>query len=287
MLAMKKPVLALLALLTTALASGCTVTGADTVEVREFLLYGQGGAPFNERQAVFFGDTDAAIEFKLGGLVLKLAKPLPAQLTAQSISVVPAEARLNVAGSLWVNGQPSLVMPLRGIADRFTLSAVPVSDDVVLETRTGLEAVAYYNGRSWFTVAGPVNGERKLRYSPRQRDGLRGLGDLSEREADGLAAYLTSKANGPVAVALIAPGSLSHGHEATSAWPWPYNLACQPTFLETLPNHSSRTKPSPAVPLPPTMKIPPCCALTKSKATLIKPGTSSMAISCRFLQRQN
>jgi hypothetical protein len=223
MLAMKNPILALLALVTTALASGCTLTAANSVEVREFLLYGQGGGSFNERQGLFFGDTDSSIELKLGGLTLKLTKPLPAQLSAQSINVVPAEASLNVAGSLWVNGKPSFTAPLRGIADRFTLAAVPLSDDVILETRAGLESVAYYNGRNWFSVVGPVNGERKLRYSPRQRDGLRGFGNLSDREADGLAAYLVAKANGPVAVALLALETISESPWSFEPKPASYN----------------------------------------------------------------
>jgi hypothetical protein len=220
---MNNAVLPLLAVLGGTLLAGCPMLNANTLEVREILLYGQGGSGFNERHGVFFGDPEAIPDTKLGGLDLKFAKPLPAQpnagggatggVSSSAITVTPLDSKLTVAGSLWVNGQPSLVLPLRGISDRFTLSTVPVSDDVVVESRAGLEAVVYFNGGRWFSVTGPMNGDRKTRFTPRPRNGLRGLAGLSDREADGLAAYLQAKAKGSVAVAVLASETISE-----SAW---------------------------------------------------------------------
>ena len=62
----------------------------------------------------------------------------------------------------------------------------------------------YFDGKTWFDVGDSLKENTKLRLSKLERQGLRGLGKLSDPEADALAGYLKTKYNNkPLAIGLL------------------------------------------------------------------------------------
>jgi hypothetical protein len=171
------------------LLAGCAPVGVSAVDAHEILLYGP-----NERHVVFYGNEGGDLTYTLDGKALKIAKPS---------GNAPAGS-LNVPGALWVDGKPSLTLPTRTLGERFALSTIPLSSDLVVSTRGNIGDILYSDGRDWYSVAGGSSGDSRLRYTPSKRaTGLRGVGQLTDAEADALSTYL--RARGPVAVGVLNP----------------------------------------------------------------------------------
>lgn len=111
-----------------------------------------------------------------------------------------------VTAALLVNGRPYLRQSLEPLtAFPMRVQRVPMSSDLTLETgsRTKLQAVVYFDGSRWFTLAEDPNRGINTRIVPRERvEGLRNLGQLNRAEAQMLQEVLESR--GPVVVGVIA-----------------------------------------------------------------------------------
>ena len=158
------------------------------VNVHEVLLYGLG-----ERHVFFYSpgsEANTSQSVKLGDQTLELAAK-------------PAVGSLAVPDALAVAGKPTLMLKTAPIREVMSLASIPFSSDLSLATRAGLEAVYFSDGKTWFDAAGPTNADSKLRVKTVKRNTLRGVGQLTDAEADALAGYLAGK--GAVGVALLAP----------------------------------------------------------------------------------
>jgi PrcB C-terminal len=165
----------------------------QSLEVHDVVLYG-----LQERHVFFYG--------KSGGDGMPARDEIKIGETTIKISSAPAAGKLAIAGAWSVDGKPTLEVKPRLIREVMTLSSLPFTGDLGLATRAGLDKVTYFDGRGWFDLGGPVGSDRKLRVKPTARNGgLRGLGRLTDAEADAIAGYLSSK--GPVAVAVLEPAS--------------------------------------------------------------------------------
>ena len=168
----------------------------QSLEVHDVTLYG-----LQERHVFFYG--------KSGGDGPPMRDEIKIGETNIKISSAPAAGKLAIPGawSVTVNGasKPTLEVQPRLIREVMTLSSLPFTNDLGLATRAGLDQVTYFDGKTWFDLGGPVNSDRKLRVKPTSRNGLRGLGRLTDAEADAIAGYLSSK--GLLGVAVLEPGS--------------------------------------------------------------------------------
>jgi hypothetical protein len=62
----------------------------------------------------------------------------------------------------------------------------------------------YFDGKTWFDVGSSLEENKKLRLPKLERQSLRGIGKLSDPEADALAGYLQTKyKNKPLAIGLL------------------------------------------------------------------------------------
>lgn len=179
----------LLALLGAIFLSACNFQpGAYTAN--DVVLYG-----IKERHTFFYGKLDAnqTKTLTLGALNITLSGEQP---------VGP----LAVPGALSVNGKPTLQTNTASYREVLAVATIPVSSELSVLTRAALERVYYFNGTRWFDVGGsaPLEANVKLRLPIRERSGLRGVGLLTDPEADAISAYLTnSYKREPMALALI------------------------------------------------------------------------------------
>ena len=163
---------------------GCAATGVNNLDTSEILLYGLG-----ERHVILYGSSESQ------GATLSIDG------AQYEVSSKPAVGPLAVPTALSVGGKPTLQLKTAPIREVFSLASIPFSGDLSLTTRAGLEGVYAYDGRNWLDVTGVTNADMKLRVPAKARTGLRGVGQLSDAEADALAGYLSSK--GAVGVALL------------------------------------------------------------------------------------
>jgi hypothetical protein len=179
----------LLALLGAFLLSACNFQpGAYTAN--DVVLYG-----IKERHTFFYGKLDSSQTkaLTLGPLSITLSGEQP---------IGP----LAVPGALSVNGKPTLQTNTASYREVLAVATIPVSSELSVLTRAALERVYYFDGAKWFDVGGtaPLEANVKLRLPIRERNGLRGVGLLTDAEADAVSAYLTSTyKREPMALALI------------------------------------------------------------------------------------
>lgn len=81
----------------------------------------------------------------------------------------------------------------------FKIESIPNSTQIVLTTQTKINKIFYFNGKSWFTAAGPFAANIKTRLNVKINNGLVGLGDLTKEEADAMLINLAPQA--PMAIA--------------------------------------------------------------------------------------
>ena len=172
----------------------------QSLEVHDVTLYG-----LQERHVFFYGKSGGdgppmRDEIKIGETNIKISSAPAAGKLA-----IPGAWSVTVNGAADTAGKPTLEVQPRLIREVMTLSSLPFTNDLGLATRAGLDRVTYFDGKTWFDLGGPVNSDRKLRVKPTNRDGLRGLGRLTDAEADAMAGYLSSK--GALGVAVLEPAS--------------------------------------------------------------------------------
>lgn len=179
----------LLLLLSAVFLSACNFQ-PSAYTANDVVLYG-----INERHTFFYGKLDAsqAKAVTLGPLGITLSGEQP---------VGP----LAVPGALSVNGKPTLQTNTASYREALAVATIPVSSELSVLTRAALERVYYFDGSRWFDVGGtaPLAANVKVRLPVRERNGLRGVGLLTDPEADAISAYLTSNyKREPMALALI------------------------------------------------------------------------------------
>ena len=179
----------LLPLLGAVLFSACNFQ-PSAYTANDVVLYG-----IKERHTFFYGKLDSSQTkaLTLGALNITLSGEQP---------IGP----LAVPGALSVNGQPTLQTNTASYREVLAAATIPLSNELSVLTRAALERVYYFDGTKWFDVGGtaPLEANVKLRLPIRERSGLRGVGLLTDAEADAVSVYLT---NGykrePMALALI------------------------------------------------------------------------------------
>ncbi len=132
---------------------------------------------------------------------------VPTTVTIGESSFALTEGRsddaLAVSGTLLVDGQPYLRQGLEPLTETpFEVQRVPLSTDLTLSSNAALEAVVYFDGSLWFTLAEDVEAGFDARIVPKERiDGLRGLGQLTQNEARVIQREL--EGSGPLALAVL------------------------------------------------------------------------------------
>jgi len=200
--------LALMGLLTL---SSCTVSREiNSLEVHDVLFYGAR----SERVTWFYGAlTDGRLEsaLKLGTQTVKLREQL-------------RNDPLGFPGTLSVLSGTQLRSALRGPAtilpQQFSVSSVLLSGDLAVQTRVRLDAIYYTDGRGWYKLSGPLAADRGGKVSPSAVSGLRGVGELTDAEADFLSSQL--RLDGPQAVGVLNKADLPDAAQYVEPAPLKY-----------------------------------------------------------------
>ena len=178
-----------LALLGALVLSACNFQ-PSAYTANDVVLYG-----IKERHTFFYGKLEAG-----------QTKPLTLGPLSIVLSSEQPVGALAVPGALSVNGKPTLQTNTASYREVLAVATIPVSSELSVLTRAALEKVYYFDGAKWFDVGGsaPLSANAKLRLPVRERNGLRGVGLLTDAEADAVSAYLTSTyKREPLALALI------------------------------------------------------------------------------------
>lgn len=169
-------------------AIACAPAGSRTLH--EVYLYGVE----NARLGYAYGSADTL--------------PLPNGDVAMG-RTVDAEAAdddpLAVEGARLVDDEPYRRDGLTALGEApFSVASVPLTTDVRVRTAVGVPQLAYYDGERWFTLGEELPAGRDVDVTPRVRSGrLRGMGALTPREADAVAAALEARGE-PLVVGSLA-----------------------------------------------------------------------------------
>lgn len=151
-----------------------------------------------------YGTLDARLSYFYG-------KPGAFLLDGRSVTLSEGavDANYAVAGSLLIDGRPFLRQSVPALDPApIDVSRIPLTTDLQLSLVSDVDAVVYFDGRDFFTLADDASGSTIQRVTPRQRlNRLRGLGQLTDREADALADALTAD-GAPFALAVLPASSL-------------------------------------------------------------------------------
>lgn len=179
--------LAVIAVVIASLLAGCEP--ASAFKMHDLYLYGVE----NARISHFYGQPG---ELLYGSDTLTLTEPDPA---SPKLSQPYA-----VKGALFVNGEPYLRARLEPLTTPpITVSRIPFTTDLQVTVNADVEEVVYFDGQSFLRLLQQEQAGTVLPVVPRPRlNGLRGLGQLSNAEADALAAALASRGR-PLALALL------------------------------------------------------------------------------------
>ena len=125
-----------------------------------------------------------------------------------------------VNGALLVDGKPfvrTALTPPDPVP--VVVSHIPLTTDLQLKVNRDVEQVIYYDGGDYFKLVDSAKAGTTQRVVPRPRlNRLRGLGQLTDREADALANGL-EKSGQPYVVAVLPPSSLpKHSVNGTSEY---------------------------------------------------------------------
>ena len=172
--------------------SSCAVSREIVnLEVHDVLFYGGR----SERVTWFYGAlTDGRLEsaVKLGTQTLRLREQLrndPLGLPGTLSVVVGDQAR------------STLRSPATIVTPRFSVSSVVLSGELTVQTKGRLDSIYYTDGKSWYKLSGPIAADRGGKVSPQLVSGLRGVGELTDAEADLLGNQL--RLDGPQAVGVL------------------------------------------------------------------------------------
>lgn len=157
--------------------------------ISDIVLYG-----IQERQTIFYGKLEAGATraLQLGDNTVTLGGTAPI-------------GALAVANALSVNGGATLRTMPKNIREVMSVASIPFSSDLSVLSRDALQALYFFDGKKWFDVGArdDLDQNSKLRLELKERDGLRGLGNLNNAEADALQGYLQDKYKQPLAIGLL------------------------------------------------------------------------------------
>lgn len=152
------------------------------------------GAPRSASDVFVFGDQPRRLTFFYGG---------PGELGYQggtlTLEEAPArderrDADVSVRSSLLVGGEPYLGAPLEPIDPPATVVRIPLTTDMQLTVHQDVGEVVYFDGSSYLTLVPDGSPGVTQRVVPRPRlNRMRGLGQLTNEEADALAAALEQR----------------------------------------------------------------------------------------------
>jgi len=110
-----------------------------------------------------------------------------------------------VPASLWIDGDPAWVeTAVSPVTNPVEVRRIPLTTDLQMRTVRETRAVLYYDGSAWLTLGEFDPAGLNVRVTPRPRFGaLRGLGELTNAEADALARNLEALGR-PLVVAVLA-----------------------------------------------------------------------------------
>ncbi|MFN3267012.1 MAG: protease complex subunit PrcB family protein [Deinococcales bacterium] len=189
--------------------SACAFTPSD-YSVTDILLYGTG-----ERQTIFYGK-----------LASGQSRTIQLENNTITLSGTAPVGDLALPDALTVNGGATLVAQTKPLREVVSVAGIPLSSDLSVLARENVQALYFFDGKSWFDVGsrGDLQRNSKLRLEITPRQGLRGVGALNNNEADALQGYLQNKHQQPLAVALLEYPNIPDSYLPLSPRPDTYNL---------------------------------------------------------------
>lgn len=166
-------------------------------------LPGSGSQP-SLHDVYLYGTLDARLSYLYGG---------PGSLTVDGQQVTLTQGSMDapyaVANALLVNGRPYLRSAVAPLPEPpVEVARIPQTTDLVIHAHADLQHVVYYDGSAFFDLVDAIAAGVDKRVVPVPRlNRLRGLGQLTDAEADALAATLT-RDGGAFALAVLPPASL-------------------------------------------------------------------------------
>jgi len=126
-----------------------------------------------------------------------------------TLSEGSASAKYAVDGALLIDGAAYASTPLTPLDPAAAVvSRIPNTTDLELTADRAIEQTVYFDGGDYFTLADSAKAGTRQRVVPRPRlNRLRGLGELTDREADALADAL-QKGGKPFVVAVLPADAL-------------------------------------------------------------------------------
>lgn len=129
----------------------------------------------NVRYSFFYG---APTEFEVDGATLTLTEG-------------DTDEPFAVPNALLVDGAPYATAPLEPLEPPVTAARIPLTTSLQVRTRAAVGEVVYFDGGMWLSLLPEAAAGLDRRVAPKPRIGrLRGLGELTSREADALADFL-------------------------------------------------------------------------------------------------
>ncbi len=176
----------LISLILMLLGNACSLLQPTKYNVSDIVLYG-----IKERHLVFYGEVTDERHTTLANV-------------KHTLSNKAVTGGLNIPGALSVDGLPTLQLEPKLAREIFALATIPLSSELSVLTREAVEKVIYFDGKNWFDIGSNLEANIKLRLPKIERQGLRGLGKLTDAEADALDGYLKTKfKNKPLAIGLM------------------------------------------------------------------------------------
>ncbi len=178
--------------------------------ITDIVMYG-----IQDRQTIFYGKLEAgqtrAIQLGSNTLTLSGTSPI---------------GGLAVPTALSVNGVATLQTRPKDLREVVSVATIPFSSDLSVLSRETIQKLVYFDGKKWFDAGSREDLERdtKLRLEIRERNGLRGIGELNNNEADALQGYLQDKYKQPLAIALLEYPNIPDSYLALEPRPDRVNL---------------------------------------------------------------
>lgn len=153
------------------LVAACAPDAQPTLH--DIYLYGLDAE--NVRYSFFYG---APTEFELDGETLSLEEG-------------DADAPFAVERALLVGGAPHATAAVEPIEPPVTAARIPLTTSLQVRTSAAVGEVVYFDGDTWLSLLPEAAAGVDRRVAPKPRIGrLRGLGELTQREATALADFL-------------------------------------------------------------------------------------------------
>lgn len=241
------------------------MNGPNNFELHEVLLYGSA----QERVVWVYGDLNgnAQTQVKFG---------------ADTIDVRPqVQDSLGVAGSLSVNGKSTYRVATTATAPKVTVTRDAAGSTFSVRANANVSGVYYSDGNAWFKLAGSMRAGSVIQATASSTAGLRGVGNLTEAEADALGASLRNQ--GAMVVAALPETEIPDALLAVQPAPRRYLR----TGLYVQQGAPVALAPAPATPVTPPPTQPPTTGgtITVREITRGSNSTFSGAAPAVFVAR--